>query len=148
MSLTLFLYSECIHQDQDVLVFRHLNGEHLKYSLTLLFHWAIAQAASKVAASHVKEIGSYQACTEWECFLSCLKKLHTLCVFIPHPEELFSQGPRKIQFQFSKSSNIYVEQLENEEKTLFALIWKLFHRCVCYLHPRGWFSRPKSHLNV
>lgn len=64
MSLTLFLYSEYIHKDQDVLVFRHLNGEVSNHSLTLLVHLA-AQAVSEVSASHItEEMGSYQVYTK------------------------------------------------------------------------------------
>jgi len=64
MSLTLFLYSEYIHKDQDVLVFRHLNGEHSNHSLTLLVHLT-AQAVSEMSASQItKEMCSYQVYTK------------------------------------------------------------------------------------
>lgn len=67
MSLTLFLYSWYVHKDQDVLVFRHLNGEYVNHSLTLLVHLN-AQAVSGMSVAHIsKEKCSYQACAKLVC---------------------------------------------------------------------------------
>lgn len=64
MSLTLFLYSWYVHKDQDVLVFRHLNAEPVKHSLTLLVHLG-ARAVSGMSVSHTYgEMCSYHPCAK------------------------------------------------------------------------------------
>lgn len=83
MSLTLFLHSEYIHKDQDVLVFRHMKREHSNHRLTFLIHLT-AQAASVMAISHIiKEIGPYQAYTVWVCMLSYHKN-YMHCMYSCH----------------------------------------------------------------